>query len=63
MSFNEKKMFHHQVEKNLALHDIHVRTGCFCNPAACQRYLQLSDDDVYNQFKVIKKKIFAFIAT
>ncbi|RHY97414.1 hypothetical protein DYB37_000398 [Aphanomyces astaci] len=29
-----------------ALHDIHVRTGCFCNPGACQAHLGLTTDDM-----------------
>ncbi|XP_069687555.1 molybdenum cofactor sulfurase 2 [Periplaneta americana] len=33
------------------LHGIHLRTGCFCNPGACQRHLGLSDHDVRNQFQ------------
>ncbi|PSN40230.1 Molybdenum cofactor sulfurase [Blattella germanica] len=27
------------------LHGIQLRTGCFCNPGACQRHLGLSDED------------------
>ena len=34
----------------LALYDIHVRTGCFCNPAACQRYLRLTNEDIESHF-------------
>lgn len=34
-----------------ALHKIHVRTGCFCNPGACQRYLELSDEIVLHNFE------------
>ncbi|ETV89358.1 hypothetical protein, variant 1 [Aphanomyces astaci] len=29
-----------------ALHDIHVRTGCFCNPGACQAHLGLTTDEM-----------------
>jgi len=43
----------YKVEKMLALYDIQVRTGCFCNPASCQRYLGLSEDDLAQQFLVI----------
>lgn len=34
-----------------ALHKIHVRTGCFCNPGACQRYLELSDEIILHNFE------------
>ncbi|RHY03968.1 hypothetical protein DYB25_014071, partial [Aphanomyces astaci] len=29
-----------------ALHNIHVRTGCFCNPGACQAHLGLTTDEM-----------------
>jgi molybdenum cofactor sulfurtransferase len=29
-----------------SLHQIHLRTGCFCNPGACQYYLGLSLNDI-----------------
>ena len=29
-----------------------MRTGCFCNPAACQHYLQLTEDDIQSHYKV-----------
>ncbi|KAJ8947944.1 hypothetical protein NQ314_008523 [Rhamnusium bicolor] len=32
------------------LHGIHLRTGCFCNPGACQRFLKLTPSDVVNHF-------------
>lgn len=35
------------------LHNIHLRTGCFCNPGACQRHLKLSDNDLKAHYKVI----------
>lgn len=28
-----------------------MRTGCFCNPAACQHHLQLTEDDIQSQYK------------
>ncbi|KAF0701132.1 Aste57867_8355 [Aphanomyces stellatus] len=32
---------------NLAgMHDIHIRTGCFCNPGACQKFLKLTSNDM-----------------
>lgn len=34
------------------LHSIHLRTGCFCNPGACQRQLQLSNDELKRHFMV-----------
>uniref|UniRef100_K3WYH6 Molybdenum cofactor sulfurase n=1 Tax=Globisporangium ultimum (strain ATCC 200006 / CBS 805.95 / DAOM BR144) TaxID=431595 RepID=K3WYH6_GLOUD len=35
-----------EVSKLAAIHNIQLRTGCFCNPGACQTYLQLRDADV-----------------
>ncbi|XP_011301332.1 molybdenum cofactor sulfurase 3 [Fopius arisanus] len=32
------------------LFKIHLRTGCFCNPGACQRHLNLSNDDVLQNY-------------
>ncbi|XP_035791000.1 molybdenum cofactor sulfurase-like [Anopheles albimanus] len=32
-------------------HGIYLRTGCFCNPGACQRHLRLSDDDIRRHFQ------------
>eukprot|EP00752_Nemacystus_decipiens_P007564 g6757.t1 len=37
---------HAEVEKLASLENIQLRTGCFCNPGACQAALGLSDDDV-----------------
>lgn len=34
------------------IHNIIVRTGCFCNPGACQRQLGLTNDDVRKHFQV-----------
>lgn len=34
------------------LHKIHVRTGCFCNPGACQRHLKLTDEQLKDHFQV-----------
>uniref|UniRef100_A0A1B6ED13 MOSC domain-containing protein n=1 Tax=Clastoptera arizonana TaxID=38151 RepID=A0A1B6ED13_9HEMI len=37
---------------NLAsLHNISLRTGCFCNPGACLRHLGLSEDQYYDYYK------------
>ncbi|KAG8521657.1 Molybdenum cofactor sulfurase [Galemys pyrenaicus] len=35
-----------QVDKMASLHNIQVRTGCFCNTGACQRHLGISSDKV-----------------
>ncbi|CAN0511143.1 unnamed protein product, partial [Ectocarpus sp. 12 AP-2014] len=34
------------VEKIASLENIQLRTGCFCNPGACQSALGLTDDEV-----------------
>ncbi|XP_043587723.1 molybdenum cofactor sulfurase 1 [Bombus pyrosoma] len=34
-----------------ALFKIHLRTGCFCNPGACQRYLALSNKEVLQNYE------------
>uniref|UniRef100_A0A8D8D5R7 Molybdenum cofactor sulfurase n=1 Tax=Culex pipiens TaxID=7175 RepID=A0A8D8D5R7_CULPI len=33
-----------------SVHNVVLRTGCFCNPGACQRLLELTDEDVLKQF-------------
>uniref|UniRef100_M4BRK3 Molybdenum cofactor sulfurase n=1 Tax=Hyaloperonospora arabidopsidis (strain Emoy2) TaxID=559515 RepID=M4BRK3_HYAAE len=35
-----------EVHKLADIHDILLRTGCFCNPGACQHYLGLQDSDL-----------------
>lgn len=35
-----------QVDKMASLHNIQVRTGCFCNTGACQRHLGISNEMV-----------------
>eukprot|EP00753_Platysulcus_tardus_P021037 PLAT8594.1.p1 GENE.PLAT8594.1~~PLAT8594.1.p1 ORF type:complete len:800 (-),score=345.06 PLAT8594.1:852-3251(-) len=35
-----------EVEKVASLNNIQIRTGCFCNPGACQAYLGLSHERV-----------------
>lgn len=42
---------HAEVEKLAGLENIQLRTGCFCNPGACQRALGFSDDDVRENLK------------
>lgn len=32
------------------LFKIHLRTGCFCNPGACQRHLGLTDDEIIKNY-------------
>lgn len=34
------------------VYNIHLRTGCFCNPGACQYYLQHTNENVMDHFKV-----------
>ncbi|CAH1987697.1 unnamed protein product [Acanthoscelides obtectus] len=33
------------------LHQIHLRTGCFCNPGACQRSLKLDTSEVVKHYE------------
>ncbi|KAK7077079.1 hypothetical protein SK128_012878 [Halocaridina rubra] len=40
-----------RVEKASTLCNIHLRTGCFCNPGACQMYLNISKDRLRQQFE------------
>lgn len=35
-----------EVSKLAEIHNIHLRTGCFCNPGACQEYLGLKESDL-----------------
>lgn len=49
---NLKKFSFFKVSYMAQLHNIHLRTGCFCNPGACQRHLNLTDDDLKAHFKV-----------
>lgn len=41
-----------QVANMAQLNNIYLRTGCFCNPGACQRHLKLSDNDLMAHFNV-----------
>nr|XP_012223051.1 PREDICTED: molybdenum cofactor sulfurase 1 [Linepithema humile]XP_012223052.1 PREDICTED: molybdenum cofactor sulfurase 1 [Linepithema humile] len=34
-----------------ALFKIHLRTGCFCNPGACQRHLSLSSEEILQNYE------------
>lgn len=40
-----------EVEKLASLSGIHLRTGCFCNPGACAKYLGLSHSDLVSNFE------------
>ncbi|KAF2975483.1 hypothetical protein EK904_012269 [Melospiza melodia maxima] len=35
-----------KVDSMASLHNIHVRTGCFCNTGACQMHLGISNEDI-----------------
>lgn len=35
-----------EVHKLAEINNIHLRTGCFCNPGACQHYLGLKESDL-----------------
>ncbi|GLH12513.1 Molybdenum cofactor sulfurase 1 [Gryllus bimaculatus] len=35
------------------LYGIHLRTGCFCNPGACQRHLNLTVNDLKGHYEVV----------
>lgn len=41
------------MEKFASLYNIHLRTGCLCNPGACQKYLNISEETLIQQFKVV----------
>ncbi|XP_069121921.1 molybdenum cofactor sulfurase 3-like [Argopecten irradians] len=40
-----------EVDKMAQLYNIHLRTGCFCNIGACQKYLRLSSAQVKDNFQ------------
>ncbi|XP_078581461.1 molybdenum cofactor sulfurase-like [Branchiostoma floridae x Branchiostoma japonicum] len=40
-----------EVDKLAALHDIHLRTGCFCNSGACRRHLGLSNQQIRDNYQ------------
>lgn len=40
-----------QVEKMSSVYNIHLRTGCVCNPGACQKYLRISPQQLQTQFR------------
>ncbi|XP_072461369.1 molybdenum cofactor sulfurase isoform X1 [Notamacropus eugenii] len=41
-----------QIEKMASLHNIHVRTGCFCNIGACQKHLRISNETIKKNLQV-----------
>ncbi|KAL2641505.1 hypothetical protein R1flu_009092 [Riccia fluitans] len=40
-----------EVENLASLKGIHLRTGCFCNPGACAKYLGISTEDMKENFE------------
>ncbi|KAJ4810324.1 Molybdenum cofactor sulfurase [Rhynchospora pubera] len=40
-----------EVEKLASLSGVHLRTGCFCNPGACAKYLGLSHSDLISNYE------------
>ncbi|XP_069767934.1 molybdenum cofactor sulfurase isoform X2 [Narcine bancroftii] len=40
-----------KVDKLANLHNIYLRTGCFCNSGGCQQHLRISNEDVKNNLK------------
>ncbi|KAK1398175.1 hypothetical protein POM88_008038 [Heracleum sosnowskyi] len=56
VSFNLKRpdgswFGYHEVEKLASLSGIQLRTGCFCNPGACAKYLGLSHSDLLSNIE------------
>ncbi len=45
---------YHEVSKLAALHQppLQLRTGCFCNPGACQLALGLTDDEIQTNYQI-----------
>lgn len=46
VTFNHPTIGHKTIESLLESHGIKCRTGCFCNPGACQQQLCLTDKDL-----------------
>ncbi|XP_071100767.1 molybdenum cofactor sulfurase-like [Haliotis cracherodii] len=40
-----------EVDKMAQLQDVHLRTGCFCNIGACQKYLHLTSKQIRENFQ------------
>lgn len=58
MSFNLRRpngewVGYGEVERIASMENIHLRTGCFCNPGACHSYLNLSAREVQENLEVI----------
>jgi molybdenum cofactor sulfurtransferase len=41
-----------EVEQLAGMENIHIRTGCFCNPGACHYYLDLTAAEVKQNLAV-----------
>lgn len=41
----------YEVEKLASTRGIQLRTGCFCNPGACSKYLELTHTELYSNFQ------------
>ncbi|KAG7190809.1 hypothetical protein KM043_006879 [Ampulex compressa] len=50
MRSNGEYVGYMEVLNMAALFKIHLRTGCFCNPGACQRHLVLSNKEVLQNY-------------
>eukprot|EP01126_Amoeba_proteus_P058294 TRINITY_DN7505_c1_g1_i1.p1 TRINITY_DN7505_c1_g1~~TRINITY_DN7505_c1_g1_i1.p1 ORF type:complete len:269 (+),score=74.50 TRINITY_DN7505_c1_g1_i1:384-1190(+) len=46
LSSDGKFVPYSNVETLSILHNIHLRTGCFCNPGACQYFLDLTSEEM-----------------
>lgn len=51
MRSNGEYVGYMEVVNMAALFKIHFRTGCFCNPGACQRHLSLSAEDILENYE------------
>lgn len=57
MTFNLRKasgewVGYKEVEQLAGMENIHIRTGCFCNPGACHYYLGLTSAEVKQNLAV-----------
>ncbi|KYM94650.1 Molybdenum cofactor sulfurase 1 [Cyphomyrmex costatus] len=51
MRSNGEYVGYMEVLNMAALFKVHLRTGCFCNPGACQRHLSLSTKDILENYE------------
>ncbi|KAG5317402.1 MOCO1 sulfurase, partial [Pseudoatta argentina] len=51
MRSNGEYVGYMEVLNMAAIFKIHLRTGCFCNPGACQRHLSLSTKDILQNYE------------